>query len=313
MFYMCFSVEFMNLSVIATSFIVTHIEVDKYIPGNLLVSSANHLVTINQLGEATLVAGKQGVAGFVKGESRKARFRNISSFTQFKYNKIAVVDRESFCLLLVERMTGRLSQVKSFIPNVSVPHKNHKDAHLSYALFFDPVGILQGTGEDRHLLYVSETTYVRQINMKNELVITVAEDKDLTASGGMAWATTHLPSGQNGIFICNKTNILKLSPNPVFENLNDGKIKAVVGQRTKENVDKSFINLPLASVAGIAHVIDDIFAIADNKGRHVHIVDMQKQKKARISLNDHPVSVHYSQGKLYVYVDPKGINVIQGK
>lgn len=308
---MCFSVEFMNLSVIATSFIVTHIEVDKYIPGNLLVSSANHLVTINQLGEATLVAGKQGVAGFVKGESRKARFRNITSFTQFKYNKIAVVDRESFCLLLVERETDTLSQVKSFIPDY--PEKIHKDAYFRYAGFFDPVGILQGTGEDRHLLYVSETTYVRQINMKNELVITVAEDKDLTASGGMAWATTHLPSGQNGIFICNKTNILKLSPNPVFENLNDGKIKAVVGQRTKENVDKSFINLPLASVAGIAHVIDDIFAIADNKGRHVHIVDMQKQKKARISLNDHPVSVHYSQGKLYVYVDPKGINVIQGK
>ena len=94
---------------ISTSYLVCHMELDRYRPGYLLYTEKRALMTSD--GTTThLIAGNSTQWGYREGVGGKARFSTIiGGFAQISEKHVVVADRYNHCMRLIDRSTNKTS------------------------------------------------------------------------------------------------------------------------------------------------------------------------------------------------------------
>ena len=93
---------------ISTSYLVCHMELDRYRPGYLLYTEKRALMTSD--GTTThLIAGNSTQGGYREGVGAEARFNYITGFAQISVKLIVVADFYNHCMRLIDRTTNNTS------------------------------------------------------------------------------------------------------------------------------------------------------------------------------------------------------------
>ena len=85
-------------------------EVDLYIPGNVIYTDRNSIRTSNGT-VSQIIAGNTTQDGYQEGTASAARFRLIQGFTQISSTQIVVSDTYNYCLRLVDRASSKTTKL----------------------------------------------------------------------------------------------------------------------------------------------------------------------------------------------------------
>ena len=102
---------------ISTSYVVQHMELDRFRPGFIVYTDKHALMTSD--GTTThLIAGNSTQYGYREGVGADARFYRITGFAQISEKLVVVADIYNHCMRLIDRTTNNASafsgQCKSF-------------------------------------------------------------------------------------------------------------------------------------------------------------------------------------------------------
>lgn len=84
---------------------VLHMEMDRFVPGNLLYSTFRSLKTTDGITTQTIVGNHSDRSAYIEGVGEDARFSQLNSFHQLAGPSVVVVDTKHNCLRHVDRFT----------------------------------------------------------------------------------------------------------------------------------------------------------------------------------------------------------------
>lgn len=100
------------LSVSSTGLGIMHMELDLYVPDNILYIDSHSLKTLNLTSmTSSLIAGNTVLSGYREGTGEVARFSKPYSFYQQNSSYVIVVDGLNCCIRAVSRLTNTTSWV----------------------------------------------------------------------------------------------------------------------------------------------------------------------------------------------------------
>ena len=108
-------------TLVTTDDFVTHLERDKFVPGNIIFSDSHALKTT----DGTDTYNMAGIAtqwGYIEGVGTVARFYSIFSFLQLSTNRVLIADWGNHCLRSIDRITN---ETLTFVSNCT--NRGNKD------------------------------------------------------------------------------------------------------------------------------------------------------------------------------------------
>lgn len=142
-----------------------HIEPDKFLPGNLLVTVGYGMETTNST-RSIRVAGSAYVPGYTEGYGAGANFALITGFIQLTSDYVLVVDHGNHCLRLVNR---RSTQTSAYLGECQ--RSGHQDGMKP--LFNQPWGVVLDI-KNKNRMIVTENGHLRAYNSLTRLVETLS-------------------------------------------------------------------------------------------------------------------------------------------
>lgn len=100
------------MSVAEAGWGIVHMELDLWLPGNILYIDSHSIKTLNLTTmTSSLIAGKTEQSGYREGSSDEARFYNPYSFYQQNASHLVIVDCYNYCIRSISRLTNSTSWI----------------------------------------------------------------------------------------------------------------------------------------------------------------------------------------------------------
>lgn len=236
-----------------------YLEMDRYIPGNILYSDMNDLETSNGQVSRTFHLGLREAAGF----------------HQVSTTIIIVIDVSDHCIYVVDRIKGGPQQYAGICG-----HSGYQDGIT--ALFNYPLSIMQDLKkENLYIITDSQNNALRWLDISRQLpqVSTIVKS-DSTLIRPQS-ATQDSRTGD--LFVTVPHSVVRYD-------YATGKLETIAGSSQTGNNDGSLSSARFSSPFGIALLAYNQLVLADKKNNRLRLLDLNTNSVSTICPREHSFS-----------------------
>lgn len=240
-------------------------ELDQFIPGNILFADGNSIKTTDGT-HTDIVVGSSQTSGYIEGIEAKARFNMITGFSQVTNSAVVVADYKNHCLRLVNRKSYKTSVYAG-----KCTEAGYKDGDS--ALFYRPASIIVDMMRQLQTLIVCDryNNALRLVDVVTREVGTfMRSDETLYHPIGL---TQDFSSGD--LFITTHHAVYKLA----YENKS---LKLVAGSKSQGYRD-GYLRAALFSYPRELMIIHgNKFLVADQDNNRLRVIDVNMNRISSI-------------------------------
>ena len=272
---------------ISTSYLVYHMELDRYRPGFIVYTHKYTLMTSD--GTTTyLIAGNSAQGGYREGVGADARFYRITGFAQITEKLVVVADVNNHCMRRIDRATNNTSvfsgQCKS---------QGYQDGRPGQ--FFYPWSVVMDKRDKNQLLITdSRNKAVRTVDVESQAVGKFSQSASLNNIMGI---TQEEKSGD--LYVTAYHAIYKITYIQKTLSL----ISGSPGRNSHGYRDSTLLDSQFRYPAGLIFITPHTLLVADFWNYKLRLVDMKSDKVTTLRVTnslDRPTSLLLTNNSLYV-------------
>ena len=272
---------------ISTSYVVQHMELDRFRPG-FIVYTDNHALMTSDGTTTHLIAGNSTQYGYREGVGAEARFIYMYGFTQISERLVVVTDTDNHCMRLIDRSTNTTSlfsgQCKS---------RGYQDG--CPGRFNAPWSVVMDKRDKNQLLITDHyNKAVRTVDVMSQAVGTFVKSDSLY---GITGITQEEKSGDlyvtadNAVYriACTQRTVTLISGSP--------------GRYSYGYRDSTLLDSLFYWPHELIFITPDTLLIADYHNNKLRLLDMKSDKVANLRVTNsltYPTSPLLTNNSLYV-------------
>ena len=276
---------------ISTSYVVRHMELDRYRPGFIVYIDKHTLKTYD--GTTThLIAGSSTQTGYREGVGADARFNFMTGFVQISEKLVVVADSNNHCMRLIDRTTNKTSLFSGQCQ--SEGYEDGRPGQFRY-----PRSVVMDQRDKNQLLITdSGNAAVRTVDVKSQVVGTFVKSDSLDYIRGI---TQEEKSGD--LYVTAYHALYRITYIQKTVSLISGSPGNSRGSRDSSLLDSLFNN-----PQELIFITPNTLLISDSNNNKLRLLHMKSDKVATLNVKNTlsaPASLLLTTNSLYVGRDEK--------